>query len=296
MITIYAEGNEEIGLGHISRSSSLATHFENRDTAVKCIFNAAPEHISHFPLIENTVFGGKDLITKNDILITDCLDLNKADEEYFRSIGFTFLIQLNGDSPDYQSDFTLKEEDNFDLRILNPSILRRRPTKPTTKFKKVLIALGAADPIERSYDILEATKENDFGFEWSCTLGQAFSDQHRQKCKSFTHANLFDAPKNMIQLIKEHDIIITFGGITSYEAMCLGKAVICLETDHMQPYLTKMKTAKVIETAETTDQLFKLLTTSNFEELARNGFNLIDGKGAQRFIDTILERYKRHES
>lgn len=85
--------------------------------------------------------------------------------------------------------------------------------------------------------------------------------------------------------------MITLGGITSYEAMCVGTPVAALRWAHMAPVVDRLVDAGLVagldESTAASELLVLLADPARRKALAQRGHRIIDGHGAERTAGAI---------
>jgi UDP-2,4-diacetamido-2,4,6-trideoxy-beta-L-altropyranose hydrolase len=179
---------------------------------------------------------------------------------------------------------------------------RTRPISPNVQ--RLLITQGGADTYGFTPPILEAVFESRFQGEVMVILGPAF--RHENEFKAVVADRLplptvFRNANNMAALLGSADLAITAGGLTMFELCCLGtpSLVVCAE-------LFEVATASRLEEAGAVINLgfgsgldYRQLTSrlnAVFEDfdlrrrMSERGRALVDGRGAERVAQVILER------
>lgn len=327
LIILHAAGNEKIGVGHLSRVQSIALEIKKVVNAnIYVLFEApdkiaeqfAPSGVECFILKDRSESISKrtkiinSLNVDRSILITDLLGLNKDDAVFARSQGFTCLMHLNDSGITEYCPDVLVDGDAFSKKtsvannktvklagpryhIIRPNILLKRPEKlfPINQANKLLLTFGGADPSYRTEFFLEyALRQNKYYY--SFIIGPAFSEQRQEYFRKIKndHISFIYSPNELSSLILSHDLIVTLGGLTSYEAMCLGKPVAAVEWSYMGFYvreLDKMGLLKNLgDESVSKNNLTKLLAEPHqLNNLAEQGWQCIDGKGSSRVAEYI---------
>lgn len=329
MIIIHTAGNKDIGIGNIIRSKTLGEELISNnknpvyficetDITVTNMF-AIKGAINHFvPNREEAllIMGDISVSAKSwadNILITDILDLIYEDNIFYKNMGFKYIIQLNdsnvgefkpdlfinGDafSREYNFEKSIKILSGVEFYIMKKEIRQVRPIKPWDKdsVKKVLISFGGADPAyytELITNYLYKNKEF-LNIDFSIVLGPAFSSDRISNIKKYEDNNIkFYINPNIKELILINDVVITLGGMTSYEAMCLGKPVGAIGWKYMGYYIRELDKINLLFNLgngnEALDNLRSFFNNTNvLKQLALNGWKTIDGLGVERIMNFI---------
>lgn len=324
---VHAAGNEKIGIGHLSRTKSLISALVSVGQQVYVVYEGPSDLIRNFlvPDVDYSLvseradaLAARENFVKSsnshcNILITDLLGLSKADSEFAKKQGFYKTVHLNDEGvPDYVPDIwingdafaqynrqlphAIKQLTGAKYHIIQPSVLKYRLVAPWRKsqINKIMVTMGGSDPDFMTEALLDTLADIN-NCKFTIVIGPAFSParldelQKRQSQHCTVITNHFNLPALMI----EHDLIITLGGITSYEAMCLGIPVAAITWKYLTPYvegLAKLQVLTSLGLIKDAGLSLKTLLQSDTEILARqakNAWKLIDGKGASRIADYL---------
>jgi spore coat polysaccharide biosynthesis predicted glycosyltransferase SpsG len=326
MFVLHAAGGSVIGIGHLSRCQSLAQELlRQRAGEVVQLCEADAK------LGERFAAPGAKLVLANDrasalelrerlaghrpaVLITDLLDLDKPAEELARK-QFGVLVHLNDSGlPAYQPDLLIdgrafQRPENYPVmprtkifcgeryHIVRPSVAARRPESPWhgTAAHKVLLCFGGADPGQQTELFVGELAKGKSSCQFTVVAGPAFTEARRKALEALMsgRSRMVNAPTEMAGLILEHDVVVTLGGLTSYEAMCLGRPVCSVAWAHMKPYVEKLAAAGVLRNLGEGKAAVEVLCGALgdmelLRKLAENGWKAIDGKGAERAAREII--------
>ena len=294
MIIFHAAGSSKLGIGNISRSTSLA--FELVELGVKnifMVFEASPDIVNKFKIKGVDYLIAKDrsdAISKRfvlvqcfredrKILITDLLNLNQQDSDYARKQGFDYLVHMtHSGMPGYQPDLFVDgevfvEDWNLDesvtllqgqqYQIVRPEIKKYRPKGPWCKDKvnSVFICFGGSDPAKYSeaflaYFVDNLMFEKDVNF--TLAVGPAVSEVRWNNISThnFPHLTILRSPENIGETISRHDVVVTLGGLIIYEALCLGKPVFAIEWDYIAYFVRRLNDSGVIKSISANNNIF----------------------------------------
>ena len=253
------------------------------------------------------------------VLVTDLLDLEPSDAGLARRMGFERLVHLTDSGADrYPADLFIDTDAipqvhrtaasaalaGAKFHAVRPTVAAARPGEPLrpdgdSAGRRALIALGGADPgrcTEELVRALVAALSPASGFTPGFTLvaGPAFGAGRRIALADATPDGfiLADPGTDMARLTLSHDLVVTLGGETTYEAMCLGRPVACVSWAHMRPYVSALARSGLVADlgAEPAGTLLALIRDeAALERLAMAGYEAIDGCGADRCASAILE-------
>ncbi len=248
------------------------------------------------------------------VLITDLLNLGAEDADHARRDGFDLLIHVNDSGlPAYSADLVIdgdafkKGANDEHARVLsgaryhivNPGIAARRPNEPWDKpaVEKVLICFGGADPARQTEFFLCETGKRRLPVIFTVVAGPAFSSERWEALQTVAgpRDHLIRASSNMADLILDHDAVVTLGGLTSYETMCLGRAALAVACSDMAPYVEQLAAIGLLKNLGSGLRAIEELCASladveSIRQLARAGWEAIDGRGAERVAQILAKK------
>jgi spore coat polysaccharide biosynthesis predicted glycosyltransferase SpsG len=162
--------------------------------------------------------------------------------------------------------------------------------------RDVLLTLGGADRTEASLRLIPALTET----KSTVVIGPAF--RHRQAVERTAAAYGLEtvvAPEGLRELLLEHRLAISSGGNTLFEAAAAGTpALVTWEDPHEEAQgkaFADAGTARVIGRGADVDPdrvrnaVNQLLGSTDLEAMSNAGRHLIDGRGADRIADLLVE-------
>jgi spore coat polysaccharide biosynthesis predicted glycosyltransferase SpsG len=333
MFVIHAAGGSETGIGHLSRCRSLAGELLRLNSRPVVLIYEAPSGIaenfspsgakliiasSRASALEMRTRVLREMGSARSVLVTDLLDLDHNDAAFARRQGFKLLVHVNDSGLSaYVADLVI-DGDAFkptqqankgatkyfcgaQYHIVDPSIACRRPARPWRKasVETVLVSFGGADPGQQTEFFVGEVLNSPSIANFTILAGPVFSPQRCDILASQAGGKFrfLHSCSNMADLILEHDAIVTLGGLTSYEAMCLGRAVFAVAWKHMAPYVEQLDEAGLLKNLgmlgmgdSMIDRLYGSLTDiERVCQLAQSGWQAIDGRGAERAANAILD-------
>lgn len=326
-IVVHAAGNGKIGVGHLSRTRSLVAAFIEAEQKVAVIYEGDEQLIRHYQLagasyhrVDNhseAIRLRKMIIEDSSglqpILVTDLLSLDKAAEQLAREQGFRSLIHLNDSGiPSYCPDIWVNGDAfaSADTRldkkviqlvgaayhIVQPVVSQRR-SRPWNKpsVQRVLISMGGSDPDGITEQLAAIAQTFDW-CEFTIVIGPAFNEIRKKQLVALSspHLNVVTDVFDLSALMVTHDLVITLGGISSYEAMCLGVPVAAIAWKYLMPYVSGLDKMGLLnslgEIEQAKPKLAALLrgSTAILAARATKAFDLIDGQGASRVVAAVL--------
>jgi spore coat polysaccharide biosynthesis predicted glycosyltransferase SpsG len=319
MILIAARGGALYGIGNLSRAHTLLRGllslglkdsvyalFEADCAAVLEKYKSSPNISFSVSSAETADFLRKSLA---DLLICDLPYL--TDEEAALIDKFSKVISLSDAcltrlKPDalicadpFPQSFPSSIEVYGGLKyfMVRQEILAKRPKHfiPVKSVSNVLIVFGGADPgcfYEYIIDKLPPP------LNWTLVLGSAVDKERRKALSQRTAFNLNILEDGDIpELIERCDLCVSLGGLTAFEALCLGKPSAAVEYRHLTEYVRKLDECGLlcnlggIEDFPST--LLRLIKDNEkLNRTALNGYLSIDGRGVSRAAEAVIEIYR----
>ena len=317
MILLHARGNEKIGIGNLARCYELVKFLApNRD--VKAIFECDEKLFSRFSqnaIRSENLEHSKELIyrLKPQIYINDLLDADKNLSDIARNAGARKIVSFNTLEYGFEPDalFIMDEFDypaasgnfevfrSFGYYIVGSDVVKRRAKfTPKTRLKNILLSFGGADPAMFS-EYFTNVIAND-GRLYTLVLGPAMSDERKARIKSVKKSNLsfIDSPANLIDLILNHDALVTLGGMSAYEAMTLGTPVCGVEWSYLAYVVRSFAELKMINNLGDIKNAYENLLNLNLasvNEICENAYLKISGDALAK-IAKILDGFENERS
>lgn len=305
-IIFRADGNRELGLGHIQRVISLAKGLLKSQKHVDSIF------LTRFSegrkLLEEEGFEvetvKKDeikqlqmLSSTNAILVTDFLDTNA---EYIQSIkkiaANTICVDNNTMLKKIGSDILINanvfDEEQFriigDTRcylgpkymILGEEFERFHSKKKEIKdsVESILVIFGGADPDECTVKVACALQSIEKRISINLIIGPASHYDPKRLTQDLSNLdrkfNVFFNPRNLISIIRKSDIAVTAAGIVLYELSTLGvPSIVIPQRKHQEDI------ARAFERREV---CMNLSTSPNSEEIYQATLNLMNDRNLRK--------------
>ena len=332
MFVLHAAGGAQIGVGHLSRCRSLAVELLRKQISVVFLIYESQEALAarfNVPGAQTFVAQSRadamnireELLREHfaarTVLITDLLNLGAEDADRARSEGFDLLVHVNDSGlPAYSADLVVdgdafkteasKEQTRVlcgaRYHIVNPAITARRPYEPWDKpsVEKVLLCFGGADPARQTEFFLCELGKRRLSTMFTAVAGPAFSSERWEALQTLAgpRDHLIRASSNMAELILDHDAVVTLGGLTSYEAMCLGRAALAVACSNMAPYVEQLAAIGLLKNLGSGLRAVEELCASladveSIRQLARAGWEAIDGRGAERVAAILAKKVKQ---
>lgn len=327
MLVIHAKGNEKIGIGNLARCFELASYLNNFINC-KALFECEEELFSRFkaPFCIHSDSKEKSLEILEDLsklgmkyYLSDLLDADSLLSNYLKNIGVKLIFQLGEIPNDFKADIlivgnsfdyeikipnnspNLKIYKDFKYYIISQEIASKRPLNftPTKEIKNILLSFGGSDPAKFSEYFSEILDEND-GKSYSLILGPAMSEKRKNLIKKTKKSNLkfLDSPSGLSEILPKFDLLVTLGGMTTYEAMTLGVLASAIEWEYLAFCVKGFESKNLITNLGDIKNAYKNLLNLDINlanKRAQNAFNTIDGKALKYIKNVILEEIQNNQ-
>lgn len=325
-IAIRADGNGEIGFGHLMRMQALAYQFKKR--GAKAVFlTRTPENIKNYEKIgipDSYDFHKEDehlmnflQSSKTDLLIVDNY---KYDQERLDNIAGLDIISVYIDDLnlyEFNVDFVVNgnlyaPRLNYRGRarfllgskylMLREEFMNVCPREVSREVKNILLTFGAADVNNLILKVLDYVQEyrNFATLNWKVVIGPAFSTKKEieKKVKNHSNIHLYYNP-DIKNLMDNCDISISAAGSTTYELAACGVPTILIVVADNQTNLAQEADLQGIainlgwyQDVQKND-LFNALDSLIYnydsrKNMAAKGQKMVDGLGARRIVDILL--------
>jgi len=299
------EGGKNIGFGHVTRCTAIQQALKEKSVASEIVVNADSTVEGMLKGVDCRYFGWLsdeqglfDIIDASDMVI---IDSYLAKESLYHEISERTKVGVYLDdlkrvnypkgivinSAIYAEDFDYQKTKGLSYLLGTRYLPLRQDFWSVEKIeikkeiKKVLISFGGMDHFQLIRDLgkyLEAR----FGFQFVCI------DKHNRVNSQEFRKLIFDC-----------DICISAGGQTIYELACCGIPTIGVSlVDNQALNLKKWQEVGFLDFAgwyndenlfEKIEQLIKDLTYHDRVKRSRLGRSYVDGQGARRLADKLLE-------
>lgn len=239
-VAFFVNGNNKIGLGHISRVLELADEFYtkpdiyyNKYQTDKSLFGYSMHNLISVSSKEEFLH----ILEKKEysLIINDILD---TDEEYINNIhkitkAHIVNFEDNGSGARYADcviNALYKKEDmphfycGENYYIVPSLFMFYHPIKVKTQVKQIFICFGGADPQNYTDRLLNIIQKNKYSnYDFIIVLGRAKENiESLMEYNNQKNIHIFFDVENMPELMSKCDIAITSRGRTGYELAILG--------------------------------------------------------------------------
>jgi len=318
-IVFRTEGNHAQGMGDIWGSLALAAAFGSSHDIHFVISDGqlARETIAGRGYRVTLVPGLEEEIRSLSALAPDIVIVNKLNSEarHVRSLKsvakFVVTIDDCGEAAQaadlnvnvlYPVEGSVTGPQFVTLREEFRQVHRIKPVAPNVQ--RLLITQGGADTYGFTPSILKAVFESRFQGEVMVILGPAFRHENEFKAVVADRSPLptvIRNANNMAELLGSADLAITAAGLTMFELCCVGtpSLVVCAEFFEVATASRLEEVGAVINLGFGANLDYKQLTSrlngilEDFElrrRMSDRGRALVDGRGAERVAQVILER------
>ncbi len=313
LILIRVDGNETIGMGHVSRCLTLAQTLSDQhlirtefatETDETSLSQIRERGFAAHPIPKGSSFSEQMKLLKvlaqtrgAQAVITDLRQMEPVALDDLKSSGLFIAvidewghkrlsadIVFNGTVVSewhrYASLGDLRRCLGPDYALLDPSFrdIHQARRNINAKVRSVLVALGGDDPFHLTEKALESIEQIAAPLEITVVIGPAFGETQAIEwlAQASRHpVHLLRNVRNMAFLMGQADLAIAGGGLTALEVACAGTpALILCEVDH------QVETAQALEQAQAALSL-GLGAAQTREAIARKIKNLLQDQ-AQR--------------
>lgn len=315
VIVIHAKGDSKIGIGNLSRSFELFKFLKKFNENVVCVFECNEEVFARYDcsgvIRSNSRKDSLSVLSgfKIELYICDLVDAGAELSDKLRELGVRKIAHFNGleggfkpdalfitDGFDYAAPKgNFKVYRGFEYYVVPELIVDKRLLKPKNlnSIKKVLVSFGGADPAFYTEYFVNSISSDDGRF-YTVVLGPAMELSRKKVIKSIVKPNIIyiDSPIGLGDLLLESDLLITLGGMSTYEAMCLGVPVAAIRWSYLSYIVQSFgKLGMISDLGDFAGSYERSLAldVKNVNEICKNAYNIIDGKALLNIKDAIYE-------
>lgn len=273
-IIIITDGNNQLGLGHVYQSLTLANALRERQRELLNIHFMTRSDHNICELIRSS---GYDVeYFKNDSHIFDKLKIHNPDRIIFDQLNvspllaekikkvldtkliiFTNLTEANnyadvvvfaGFERNLQNvvnrDKILSTKQFFGLKfwILRPEFyfFKKKKKLYPKNIKKIMLIFGASDPSNMTTHVLQKLLQMNFDFNISAVIGSVFrhelelNEMLNQYKTSKSELKILKNITNVAELMHNSDLVITSPGLSFSEALVVGTPVLGFHQNEFQ--------------------------------------------------------------
>lgn len=331
LIAIRADGNKEIGFGHLIRTQALARQlvscgakvvFLSRDSENIKAYQAIQLNYQTGPEAEDLEVEQALKLIGADILIIDsyAYGQDRLDKMTGLKLLSVFIDDLN--LYEYNVDMVINGniyapgliyQGKAELLLGTQYLLMREafanisPRVLSSAVKDILVTFGAADIENMTPRIMTILADYRLFNEisWHVVVGPVFqnADMIMEFGKDKENVHIHYNP-DMNKLMKKCDLCISAAGSTAYElAACGTPAVLIVVADNQLRLAAEANSQGMAINLGwhyniSTDQIYavldQLITSYNLRtKMAKRGQSLVDGKGADRVANHLLTMLKK---
>lgn len=314
MIVVHARGNDKIGIGNIVRCYELINYLSIKHEVIG-IFECTEELFVRYK--QKNIFRTDELEESIQLIreykaiyyVCDLVDPNKDLSDTLRKIGIKKIFYFNGvefgfepdvlfvtDGFDYEvSSKNYQIYRGFEYYIVGKQVLdnRKKHLIPIKHIKNILICFGGADPAY--FTEYFAKTIDDSIYTYTIVLGPAMLRERKELIQAIKKSNIqyIDSPSNMVELLLNSDMLVTLGGMTTYEAMCLGVPASAIRWSYLEYNVKSFGEKQMITDLGYIEEAYKNLLNLNINKvnsICQNAYNIIDGnslKNIEEVIDSL---------
>ena len=325
---IRVDGDDNLtGQGHLRRMLSLAHALKNKNC--KAIFLSRKTPVAHrclslfnvpvrwFPISTPESFIAEETkkwIGKHrysSFVILDLQRILRKTIRLYRDLGTTLFAMTENSKRSSSKVRTINchkaTGGRYPWALIDPAYKKNRALaaksrKIESTVKNILISLGGSDPSGGTPKVLNALKKLRLDQKIHVIIPKAYRHQKTfWRCfNSFPHKiRVYHHIKNMASFLKKIDLAIISGGMTRYEAACLGIPAIVITQNKEQESLSKpfckvtgqiyMGSVKTLSNSQLENQVWKLLDSPRErKKIKTKSLRVVDGEAAKRIATFIL--------
>ena len=340
-LVIRADASTEIGVGHVMRMIALAQAWQDRGGAVSLVSAKCPAPLADRLARENIGFRRLDVPigSQQDIeqtcdfsrslsaewVVLDGYQFGRLFQRELRNRGYkVFAVDDCGQLDQWSADLILNQNpfaaeldypsDAAGVRILRGSrfVLQRREfwnrraeDKASWPLESILVSLGGGDESNITLRILRA-------FEAAAerllriTVVAGVANPHSSSLQSFATSSrhgvsILANVDNMAELMRSHDGVVTAGGSTCFEWMCMERpaAVVVIAENQREiaaslveeQFAYELGDGNSVSDKDLEDRL-KDFVEGNWSYRRADPLVQVDGRGARRVAAALSGRLK----
>lgn len=320
-IYILTEGGSNIGLGHISRCSSIYQAFKERGYDPKFIVNT-DENVNNEDYIVSNWIEDNEFLENTDIVIIDSYLADKTLIDEFASkvplmvflddnkrINYPKGIVVNGTVLASNLNYPLKSSLSYligsEYIPLREEFWQSKNISIGEEIETVLVTLGGNDLRNLTPKILKLLSEKFPDLNKKVVVGNSFSNKERIEKEADDKTELIYCPdaSGMLNAMLSSDIAISASGQTLYELACTGVPTIAIGViDNQINNIRNWQEQGFIHYAgcwnnpNLLDNIVERMKNINRGESHFKGMSAVDGQGSRRIVNHILNKYIKTHS
>jgi UDP-2,4-diacetamido-2,4,6-trideoxy-beta-L-altropyranose hydrolase len=308
-LLLCAEGSPSIGFGHVMRSVTIGLAAVRRGADVAVIPGPDPHAVAlvsrrGLSIAENGILA---TIGPGDIVVFDGYGFREQDTAHARDRGARVAVIDDFGHGRYDVDVVLNQnlvlDHAYELAdqttlLLGPAYAlvreefreRRRDRSPGTS--RLLITMGAADPRRAGAAALAALRGTVPFERVTLLVGPAAADPIHLP----SWADVIRDPLDVAAVADTADAAVVAAGSTTWELLCLGLPIVLVQTaDNQRHVAGPVSDAGAALHGGTIDSMAgslplavaSLARPDVQERLSRAALDMVDGAGADRFLDVL---------
>lgn len=319
-ISIRADGNAKIGLGHIHRTLALADYLKvyfqvtfycyEIDEVVSAIITSKGYELKQ---VKESDYQNPDaflkLISNKSVVVLDGYNFKTDYQKAVKANGNKMVaiddlnqwenvadavINHGYSGTDYEKGSASKLYSGLSYAIVKPEILQAVRTSEKRAINKVLVCIGGTDPEGFSQKIVSALlKDTDKEISLlTYPLNPAFNQLEKLSNENADRLKLFHSlnTKALIELIQHNDIAILQPSNIALEAAALGIYIYLIQTAENQKFILETLVNNACAEKLGINELSKVVKETSLEKVntqIKKQANLLDKKSPGRILDVV---------
>jgi len=321
------EGGKDIGFGHLNRCLSLCLELERRGFEVVFVVNKDISALNRLKSKDVKTYSNNNImevfgfIKGSDLAVIDSYKLRIEDYKRIGEVvrllaciddnkridyppGIVTNGALNAENIDYKESGDIAYLLGAKFALVRPEFVDPEPKRIRKKIQKVLITFGGDDSKSMTAVVRDFLLKKMPDILFDIVIGGSF--KNKEEFKNSVQQVCYHSDVgavDMIKLMRAADIAISAGGQTLYELAMTGTPTIgiCVadnQTNNLKAWGESgfvkncgwYNEASLLKNIASSIDI--LMPESKRESVSEIGQRIVDGKGAARVSDEIMEMLK----
>lgn len=313
MLHLRADASASLGLGHAMRQFAVAEAARDRGVSVRFV-GTVPEVIARMftrmdVSVEPPSAGWLTRVHPGDALVIDGCRFGSDEFGLMADTGASVGVVEDTGVGFYPVDVLLNPNLVDDLevesrpetrRLVGPTYalirreFRERRRERGEILRDVVVTMGGSDPSGLTAQVTQAVLYELPEVKVHCVLGPLAPDFDLQD----ERIQMEHAPVDIAELFDRADAAVSAAGSTTWELLCMGIPTVLIQVAEDQEYVARPVADRgaalfagrsPLKMADLSAVLRQLHDSSLRGQLSATSLTLVDGLGADRFLDVLLD-------